>query len=349
MNDDGPRIPPLPPSALAPGDAAGPRRPAAGRRPAIRSRPATPVAPRGSTRSGTLAQHPELSRPSTPSTATSCSPRRLSPRQRELLVLAGGHRSALDLRVGAARVLADDAGLATGGGRPDRRGPDAPGWSTRGSGHARGGRRAARRRHGRRPKRGRCWPASSTSSSSLDLVFTVGAYEVLAMAFRSFGVELDDDLAGNDHSRFTRSMISSDVVGPTGGTPHGALRQARRGQLDRALPPARARGRSPTRTRSRRSTTSSSARRSSPGRGSTSAGSSSCPGPGATSPRSSTRPARRSSSCGTRTARSAPSTTSAATAATSSSGTTTRARRRAGPAASSPASTTAGATTSTAS
>ena len=28
----------------------------------------------------------------------------------------------------------------------------------------------------------------------MDLVFTVGAYEILALAFRSFGVELDDDL-----------------------------------------------------------------------------------------------------------------------------------------------------------
>ena len=28
----------------------------------------------------------------------------------------------------------------------------------------------------------------------MDLVFTVGAYDVLAMAFRSFGVPLDDDL-----------------------------------------------------------------------------------------------------------------------------------------------------------
>ena len=28
----------------------------------------------------------------------------------------------------------------------------------------------------------------------MDLVFTVGAYEVLAMALKSFGVELDDDL-----------------------------------------------------------------------------------------------------------------------------------------------------------
>jgi hypothetical protein len=28
----------------------------------------------------------------------------------------------------------------------------------------------------------------------MDIVFTVGAYEILALAFRSFGIELDDDL-----------------------------------------------------------------------------------------------------------------------------------------------------------
>ena len=28
----------------------------------------------------------------------------------------------------------------------------------------------------------------------MDLIFTVGAYDVLAMLFRSFGVQLDDDL-----------------------------------------------------------------------------------------------------------------------------------------------------------
>ena len=34
----------------------------------------------------------------------------------------------------------------------------------------------------------------------MDLVFTVGAYDVLAMAMRSFRIELDDDLVrgGND-------------------------------------------------------------------------------------------------------------------------------------------------------
>ena len=29
----------------------------------------------------------------------------------------------------------------------------------------------------------------------MDFVFTVGAYDLLAMAFRSFGIELDADLA----------------------------------------------------------------------------------------------------------------------------------------------------------
>ena len=31
----------------------------------------------------------------------------------------------------------------------------------------------------------------------MDLVFTVGAYDLLAMAFKSFGVQLDDDLVAN--------------------------------------------------------------------------------------------------------------------------------------------------------
>ena len=30
----------------------------------------------------------------------------------------------------------------------------------------------------------------------MDVVFTVGAYDLLAMAFRTFDVELDDDLRG---------------------------------------------------------------------------------------------------------------------------------------------------------
>jgi hypothetical protein len=36
--------------------------------------------------------------------------------------------------------------------------------------------------------------ASFEVEQLMDLVFTVGCYDLLAMAFNSFGVELDDDL-----------------------------------------------------------------------------------------------------------------------------------------------------------
>ena len=36
--------------------------------------------------------------------------------------------------------------------------------------------------------------ASLDDQQLMDLVFTVGAYDLLAMAFRSFGIELDADL-----------------------------------------------------------------------------------------------------------------------------------------------------------
>ena len=70
-----------------------------------------------------------------------------------------------------------------------------------------------RDRRGRRST-GPCSPRSTSSSTTrtvsdatwaalaaeldeqqlMDVVFTVGAYDLVAMAFRSFGVELDDDL-----------------------------------------------------------------------------------------------------------------------------------------------------------
>ena len=52
----------------------------------------------------------------------------------------------------------------------------------------------------------------------MDLVFTVGAYDLLAMALRSFGVELDDDLQTETIFSFQRSMISCAVTDRTGGT-----------------------------------------------------------------------------------------------------------------------------------
>ncbi len=40
----------------------------------------------------------------------------------------------------------------------------------------------------------------------LDLVFTVGAYDTLAMALRSFGVPLDDDLHSENELLFLRDQ-----------------------------------------------------------------------------------------------------------------------------------------------
>jgi 4-carboxymuconolactone decarboxylase len=39
-------------------------------------------------------------------------------------------------------------------------------------------------------------PASLDQRQLMDLVFTVGAYDLLAMAFNSFGLELDPGLEG---------------------------------------------------------------------------------------------------------------------------------------------------------
>jgi len=52
-----------------------------------------------------------------------------------------------------------------------------------------------RRCVGRSLRSGHWSPAGEPDEQQLmDLVFTVGAYEVLAMALKSFGVQLDPDL-----------------------------------------------------------------------------------------------------------------------------------------------------------
>ena len=117
----------------------------------------------------------------------------LSTRQRELLVL----------RVAAVRdsayewaqhvVLADDVGLTADEIARIEEGPGCAGVGT------------ARPGDGRRRRRARpdatvfdeTWAvlaAELDDQQLMDLVFTVGAYDVLAMALRTFGVPLDDDL-----------------------------------------------------------------------------------------------------------------------------------------------------------
>ena len=162
--------------------------------PAIRSRRGTRAGRRASTCSARWPATRRWPGPSTRSTATSCSAPTLSPRQRELLVLrvAAVRRSAYEWT--PARRAGRRRRPHRRGGRPHRRGPGAPGWSPLDRAHGRRGRRAARRRQDGRRHLGGAGRRARRRSSCMDLVFTVGAYDLLAMAFRSFGVELDDDL-----------------------------------------------------------------------------------------------------------------------------------------------------------
>jgi AhpD family alkylhydroperoxidase len=142
---------------------------------------------------GTLATHPELTRAYHTFNGHLLFATSLTPRQRELLIL----------RVAAVRdcayewaqhvVLAADAGLSDDEIARIADGPGTEVWSPlEGAMLAAvdqllaGARIAAD-----------TWAALADElavEQLMDLVFTVGAYETLAMALLSFGVELDDDL-----------------------------------------------------------------------------------------------------------------------------------------------------------
>ena len=149
--------------------------------------------PKGLNVLGTLAHHPQLARAYHTFNGHILFNTSLSPRQRELLVL----------RVAAVRecayeweqhvVLAGDVGL-----EPDeidriRTGADAPGWSPL----DRAMLQAVDDLMASAEVGDTAWAvlaAELDEHQLMDLIFTVGAYEVLAMALKSFRVPLDDDL-----------------------------------------------------------------------------------------------------------------------------------------------------------
>src|SRR4051812_25022430 len=90
-------------------------------------------------------------------------------------------------------ILAGDAGLSPEDIERIIEGPDAPGWSSIDAAMVRAVDELVRD-----AKIGDATWAVLTvdldTQQLMDLIFTIGAYELLAMAFNSFGVELDDDL-----------------------------------------------------------------------------------------------------------------------------------------------------------
>ena len=149
--------------------------------------------PKGLNVLGTLAHHPALTRAYHTFNGHVLFGTTLSPRQRELLVLRVAAVRQCEYEWAQHVVLAGDAGLDGDEIARVAEGPEAPGWSPLDRamlvavddllGEARIGDAA--------------WAALAGALDRrqlMDLVFTVGAYDVLAMALLSFEVELDGDL-----------------------------------------------------------------------------------------------------------------------------------------------------------
>ena len=185
------RLTPLPPKQWPESmrDALAALRPADARHP----RPQTEGRPKGLNALGTLALHPELTKAFNAFNGYILFSSTMAPRQRELLVLrvAALRRSSYEWE--QHRVLAGDAGLDAEEVARIAEGPDAPGWSALEAAML----RAVDEMIGEGEIAEPTWRALAAELDErqlMDLVFTVGAYETLAFAFRSFGVELDEDL-----------------------------------------------------------------------------------------------------------------------------------------------------------
>ncbi|MGW1028964.1 carboxymuconolactone decarboxylase family protein [Streptomyces sp. NPDC002577] len=118
----------------------------------------------------------------------------LTVRQRELLVLrvAAVREAAYEWAQHA--VLARDAGIADEEIERVAKGPDAPGWTPL----ERALLRAVDELLADAKVGKATWQELAgglDEQQLMDLIFTVGAYDVIAMVLRSFAVELDDDLA----------------------------------------------------------------------------------------------------------------------------------------------------------
>jgi 4-carboxymuconolactone decarboxylase len=155
--------------------------------------PDDPNRPKGLNVLGILARYPALAQAFNTFNGHVLFGTALSPRQRELLVLRVATRRDAEYEWAQHVVLAADAGIT-----PDEigrvvDGPDAPGWSALDAALIRSVDELlddARITDG-------TWGVLAGEldvEQLMDLIFTVGAYDLLAMVFRSFGVPLDADL-----------------------------------------------------------------------------------------------------------------------------------------------------------
>jgi alkylhydroperoxidase family enzyme len=186
------RVDPLPPGAWPPGmtDALAALRPPNPRYP-YPSR--DPTRPKGLNALGMLAHHPELTTAYNHFNGHVLFASTITPRQRELLVLRVAVLRDADYEWAQHAVLAGDAGISEAELEQVRSDPLDADWSPFEAALLTAADelvRDARLSDG-------TWATLATEldvQQLMDVVFTVGAYDLLAMAFRTFDVELDDDL-----------------------------------------------------------------------------------------------------------------------------------------------------------
>jgi alkylhydroperoxidase family enzyme len=149
--------------------------------------------PKGLNALGTLAHHPALTRAFNVFNGHVQFATTLSPRQRELVILRVAAVRESDYESAQHVVLAGDAGLSSDEIARVAEGAGAPGWSPL----ERAMLAAVDELVAEATVTDATWAVLARELDEqqlMDLIFTVGAYDLLAMAFRAFGVELDDDL-----------------------------------------------------------------------------------------------------------------------------------------------------------
>ena len=187
------RVDPIPPGEWPPemADAIAALRPPNPKNP-LPSR--DPSRPKGLNALGLLAHHPELATAYHHFNGHILFASTITPRQRELLILRVAALREAAYEWAQHAVLAGDAGITDAELEHIRSGPGAGCWSAF---------EAALLTAADELVRDAClsdgtWTtlaAELDTQQLMDVVFTVGAYDLLAMAFRTFGVELDDDLS----------------------------------------------------------------------------------------------------------------------------------------------------------
>ena len=186
------RLDPIPPGEWPPAmqDALAALRPARPRHPFP---PRDPSRPKGLNALGLLAHHPELTTAYHHFNGHILFGTTLTPRQRELLVLRVAHLRQAEYEWAQHAVLAGDAGISDEEVARVRIGAAAEGWAAPDAALL----AAADELVADARLSDQTWAtlaAELDTQQLMDVVFTVGAYDLLAMVFRTFDVELDDDL-----------------------------------------------------------------------------------------------------------------------------------------------------------